>query len=204
MKKQVMFIHGGDSFTKREDFLRYLTKVEIRNLPSNQTGGFWTKTLREDLGEEFEVFMPSMPNSQNAKYDEWKIWFERHYDYLKDGVILVGWSLGGMFLAKYLIENKPKVAIKALVLLAAPCGYFDDSEGNDCGTFQFDPQQLPEITKSVKNISIWHSEDDFVVPFEHVRSYEKYLPEAEIVLFSDKNHFLVPTLSELISKIKKT
>ena len=204
MKKQVVFIHGGDAFTKHEDFLRYLKKVEIRNLPSNQTSGFWTKTLREDLGEEFEVFMPSMPNSHNAKYEEWKIWFERHYDYLQDGVILVGWSLGGMFLAKYLSENKPKVAIKALVLLAAPCGSYDDPEGNDSGTFQFDPQQLPEISKNVKNISIWHSEDDFVVPFEHVRTYEKYLPEAEIVLFSDKNHFLVPTLSELISKIKKT
>ena len=63
--------------------------------------------------------MPSMPNKQNAAYDEWSIWFEKYFAYLKDDVILIGWSLGGMFLAKYLSDKPFPVKIKSLFLLAA-------------------------------------------------------------------------------------
>ncbi len=203
MKKQIIFIHGGDAFSKHEDFLEYLRTTEVRNLPGSEASGHWTQTLREDLGEEYEVFMPSMPNKQNALYEEWKIWLERHFKFVGDGVILVGWSLGGMFLAKYLSENKPPVAISALLLLAAPCGTYFDPTGNDCGTFQFNPSQLPEITKNISKISIWHSKDDFVVPIDHQICYQKNLPEAEILTFMNKNHFLQPTFEELVNKLRK-
>ena len=41
----------------------------------------------------------------NARYEEWKIWFERMIPFLNDNVILVGHSLGGIFFVKYLSEN---------------------------------------------------------------------------------------------------
>lgn len=201
MKRQVFFIHGGDSFSKREDFLRYLGTMPLRNLPGSTSADFWTKSLAEDLGEDYEVFMPSMPNKQNASYDEWSIWFEKHFAYLKDEVILVGWSLGGMFLAKYLSEKTFPQKIKALFLLAAPCGTQTDSEGNDCGSFQFDPKNLSFLNEKIDLINIWHSTDDFVVPYEQALDYQKHINKAKLVTFSDKNHFLLPKFPELISAI---
>jgi hypothetical protein len=94
MKKQVFYIHGGDAFSKYEDYLAFLETLPL-SLPGEERSGFWNKSLAEELGPDYEVFMPSMPNKFNARFHEWSLWFERHFPYLKDGVVLVGWSLGG-------------------------------------------------------------------------------------------------------------
>ena len=47
-----------------------------------------------------------MPNSMNARYKEWKIMFNKFLPFFKNNLVLVGHSLGGIFLAKYLSENK--------------------------------------------------------------------------------------------------
>lgn len=203
MKKQVVFIHGGDSFSKYEDFLQDLKTKTVRDLPDYKLLQIWTKTLIEDLGDEFEVFMPVMPNKQNAQYDEWKIWFERYFEYLRNDVILIGWSLGGMFLAKYLSEQTFPISIKSLYLLAAPSGEFTDEVGNDCGTFHFDMKNLSNFSRQVENINVWHSEDDFVVDYKQFLLYKNYIEKANFVTFEDKNHFLVPTFPELIVSIKE-
>ena len=202
MKKQVVFIHGGDSFTKKEDFFQHLRTMPLRSLPGKESPLHWTQTLVADLGEEYEVFMLSMPNKQNADFEEWSIWFERHFEYLRDGVVLVGWSLGGMFLAKYLSEKQTPFTAERLFLLAAPCGEYSSPDGNDCGNFQFDQAILKNLSKHIKNIEIWHSEDDFVVDFTDAKKYQKALPEATFKGFIDKNHFLTPTFPELLQSIK--
>lgn len=201
MKKQVFYIHGGDSYSDHDAFLDDLRARIPRDLPNLPKPKKWTETFRDDLGPEYEVFMPSMPNSQNSKYEEWKIWFERHFEYLEGDLILVGWSQGGMFLNKYLIEEELPFAVKALVLLAPP---FESIEGesDDCGDFTFDTDDLNVLSEQVNNIVIMHSKDDFVVPFEHALKYQKELPNAELVTFEDKNHFLIAEFSELINKIK--
>ena len=200
-QKQVFYVHGGDSYSDHDAFLDDLKARIPRDLPDLPKPKKWTETFRNDLGAEYEVFMPSMPNSQNAVYEEWKIWFERHFEYLEQEVTLVGWSLGGLFLNKYLIEETLPFAVRALILLAPP---FESIEGedDDCGEFIFDTDDIDILAKKVKNIVIMHSKDDFVVPYEHVLKYKAALPEAEIVTFEDKNHFLIPEFPELIEKIK--
>jgi len=102
-----------------------------------------------------------------------------------------------------LIENDVSHEIKGLFLLAGPCGYFDDPDGMDCGTFSFDVTDLNQIQEKTQNITIMHSKDDFVVPYEHALKYKAALPEAELVTFEDKNHFLVEELPELVERIKQ-
>ncbi len=198
MKQQVVFIHGGDSFSKKKDFLTHLKQAPIRNLPGKQSFAHFTQTLAEDLGETHEVFMPGMPNKQNADFDEWSLWFERHFEYLQGEVILVGWSLGGMFLAKYLSEREVPFTIAKLLLLAAPCGRYESLDGNDCGNFQFDVAQVGKIAERAKKVFILHSEDDFVVPIQAAFQYKTAIPTAELVVFKDKNHFLSPEFPELV------
>ena len=200
MKKQVLYIHGGDSFGKYEDFLQDLRTKTVRDPFGIERKSIWVENFRENLGD-LEVLMPKMPNSQNAQYEEWKIWFERHFEYLHDGVILVGHSLGGMFLAKYLSENTTRFEIKAIFLLAAPCGFYEDETGNDCGSFCFQPENLTKLAEYGDKVELWHSEDDTNVPFEHVMLFHKFLPEAKLMTFTDKNHFILSEFSELVENI---
>lgn len=200
--KQVFYIHGGTAFSRYEDFLSYLKTKEIRDLPGSEPMKKWSGSLNEDLGEKFEVFAPSMPNSQNAKYEEWKIWFERYFEYLHDGSVLVGWSQGGYFLAKYLVENDTPFSIKALFLIAAPFEKTDFG-GEDGGDFAFDTSRVGELARKVVKTFIFHSKDDFLVPYEHALKYREGLPGAELVTFEDKNHFLIEKFPELVAVIKE-
>ena len=201
MKKQVLYIHGGDSFGKYEDFLQDLLTKTVRDPFGIERKSIWAESFRESLGD-FEVLMPKMPNSQNAQYEEWKVWFERYFEFLRDDVVLVGWSLGGMFLAKYLSEEKFPFKIKVVYLLGAPSGEFTDESGNDCASFKFSMENLANLTRQVEKVNVWHSEDDFIVPFKEFELYKNFVLEAKFISFTNKNHFLIPDFPELIDSIK--
>lgn len=204
MKKQVLYIHGGEAFKNREDFLNYLRTVPLRDvLPGQERPKRWADTLATDLGRDYEVYAPSMPNSKNADYEAWKIWFERYLALVADGVVLVGWSQGAWFLAKYLAENEPMVRVAALFLLAGPSALMDEV-GGDNPEWAFDIAALrSRLEKGGVDTYIFHSKDDPVVPFSHALAYAQALPGATGVFFLDKGHFLVPELPELIAVMRR-
>ena len=136
-KKQIVFIHGGNAYSKYEDFLSQLRTNPIDDPLNHIERKRWQPTVREAFLETCEVYYPQMPNSKNAKYVEWNIWFERYNEFLRDDVVLIGHSLGGMFLAKYLSENIMPVRIRALYFLAAPWKT-EKVGGEDGGDFGFE------------------------------------------------------------------
>lgn len=198
--KQLFFIHGGSAYTNYQAFLEDLKNEPVRDLPNTEPVKKWSSTLREEL-EGYEVFTPSMPNSKNAKYIEWKIWFERYLPHLRDGVMLVGWSQGGYFLTKYMIEETLPVTVEALFLIAAPFQPAD-FDGEDGGDFAFDTTKVSVLVEKTNNIYLLHSKDDFVVPYQHALQYQASLPTAKLVTFEDKNHFLIPEFPELMEIIR--
>lgn len=199
-KTQVVYVHGGESFLKYDDYLERLRTIPLWHLEPDQAKK-WTKTLAEDLGDYYEVIMPSMPNRENAKYGEWQIWFERHFEHLKDGAIIIGCSLGAMFLTKYLSENILPFSAQAIILMAAAIPV-PGEDHTDFGDFLIDLDKVNNITDNYKNVVIMHSKDDFVVPFEHGEKLHNAMSRAEFLPFDDKNHFLVSEFPELIAKIK--
>lgn len=204
MATQVVCIHGGEAYSSHERFLEHLRHVPIE--PFSEPKKRWKDTLREDLGDAFEVFLPQMPAKDNAHYNEWKIWFERHFEFLKNDVILIGHSQGGYFLAKYLIENKTPFSVRSLYLVAAPIGpgsFGEDYDTEDGGDFVFDTTQLPNVQKTAEHIVIMHSKDDFVVPYEHALKYKQMLDEAELITFEDRGHFLEEKFPELIAQLRE-
>ena len=204
-KQQVMYIHGGSAYDLYDDFLADLGDMKVWGLPDEKRVTKWTKDFQADLGDEYEVFMPSMPNKQNAQYKEWKIWFERYFAHIHDGAILIGCSLGGYFLVKYLSENELPFQCKGAIIMAAPFENFHNPElsRESGGDFAAQPNSLQNIIKRVDSVTFMHSTDDFVVPYEHALQYKKALPEAELVTFEDKTHFLVEELPELVTLIQK-
>ena len=116
-KIQVFIVHGGMTFKNRKDYLKYLKTREI----SLEKRIRWSDDyLEEKLGRNFEIIRPRMPLQDDAKYGDWKIYFERHFPKLKNNIILIGVSLGGIFLVKYLSENKFPKKILATYLVCPP------------------------------------------------------------------------------------
>lgn len=190
-KKQVLVIHGGDFFDTREEYAQSLKKeaLEKSDLFPDAVPG-WKDTLQKDLGSKFEVLRPTMPSKEDAKYDEWKIWFEKVIPFLSSGCALVGHSLGGIFLARYLSENKLPFAPSGLVLVAAP--YFEAKKGKgvaDSNAGFTVGKGLKDLASSGLKTTIIHSDDDPIVESSHALKYKKALPEAELLMLKGKGHF---------------
>lgn len=200
MKKQVIVIHGADTFDTYEDYLKFLRNFEIDSLDYFK-GKNWKISLQEGLGDEFEVISPRMPNKSNAKYLEWKIWFEKLVPLLNEEVILIGHSLGGTFLAKYLAENDLPKRITSLHIVA---GAFD-AEGTEESMGDFIvPLNLDNVSRQTEKILLYQSMDDVVVPPLNVEKFKKALPEAEVLMFENLGHFHQEEFSELVENIKNS
>ena len=197
MKNQVVVIGGGDTFDSYEEYLGFLRnfEIDIERYRSEQKD--WKSWLREALGDKYEVILPVMPNKTNAQFSEWKLWFEKLLPFLNDRVILIGHSLGGAFLAKYLSESKFPRKIGGVFLVAAV--YDRDSE--DYGLASFN---LPErLNLQTANTMIYHSEDDKVVPISALDKYKKALPKAKTKVFKDRGHLNQVEFPELAEDILK-
>ncbi|KKW10002.1 MAG: hypothetical protein UY47_C0002G0010 [Parcubacteria group bacterium GW2011_GWB1_49_7] len=196
MKKQVLIIGGGDTFATYEEYLNFLRNYEIDIDRWKSSTDDWKPWLREKLAGKYDVIIPMMPNRTNARFEEWKLWFEKFIPFLNDGVILIGHSLGSSFLAKYLSENKFPKKIGAIMLVAGV--YEKDSEGYSLLSFA-----LPEkLDLQTENTMIYHSKDDPVVPFSSLGKFQQALPNAKIRIFEDRGHLNMPEFPELLEDIK--
>jgi len=197
-KPQLFIIHGGMTFKNRKDYLNFLKTREVSIKPRIRWGDEY---LTKKLGKDFEIIKPRMPLKDNAKYAEWKIHFERHFPELRDNVILIGSSLGGIFLSKYLSENQFPKKILATYLICPP---FNNSlTGEDLvGGFKLQAD-LSLLEKNSPNLYLMFSKDDDVVPIAHAEKYRQKLKKAKIIIYKSKNgHFDIPKFPEIIKMIK--
>lgn len=195
-KKQIVIVHGGDSFGSYQEYIEDLksTQLDIERLKPSRR---WKDSVI-DAFPDADVLLPTMPNSANAQFEEWKIYFEKLLPFLGDNTSLIGHSLGAMFLAKYLHENKLAKPVRQLILLA---GGYDDPTTN-YGSFKL--ESATGLEDSALAIDLLHSRDDFVVNFSELAKFEADLPDATVHSFDDKNHFLDEDFPELIEILKQT
>lgn len=199
-KSQIFIIHGGTTFKSKKDFINYLKNKKIS---LDKKTSWATEYLDKNLGKDFDIIRPKMPLKEDAKYLEWKIFFERYFPLLKNNIILIGVSLGGIFLARYLSENKFPKKIKAVFLICPP---FDNTTGGEdlVGGFRLH-NNLGKLDNSSKNVYLLFSKDDPVVPISHAEKYGKKLKKANIIIYENKNgHFMVEKFPELVKIVKNT
>lgn len=197
-KQQVICVHGGETFDSYNEYFSHLKKYKLEKYKLTQKR--WDASLQKNLGKNFEVLLPQMPNARNSKYLEWKIWFEKLFPFLNKELILIGHSLGGIFLVKYLSENKFPKKIKRLFLIAPP---FDDkNSGHSLADFNFKIKNLKRLTRQCEKINIYHSKDDSVVHFNDFLKYKENLPTAKLYIFKNKGHFAQERFPELAKNIK--
>lgn len=198
-KPQILMIHGGMTFKNQKDYLDYLKNKEIKLDKKSR----WTEEyIDKELGKKFQIIKPRFPLQDNAKYEDWKIWFERYIPYLKNNSILIGGSLGGIFLAKYLSENKFPKRLLSVYMICPP---FDNTiEGEDLvGGFKL-KSDLSLIEKNCKDVTLMFSADDDTVPVAHAEKYRNKLKNVKIIVYKSKNgHFKISKFPEIIKMIKE-
>jgi len=197
MKKQIILIHGGNTFETYREYMSSLKSLKIDLDRYRKVG--WKDSLRKELGNRFDILLPKMPNPMNAQYDEWKILFKKIALQLDNNVILIGHSLGGVFLAKYLSENKFPKKILATILIAPP---YDEKDIEEPLCDFVILNNLKKLEKQGGKIFIYHSKDDTVVPYVDLGKYQKALPSVIAKIFKDRDHFNQPEFPELVREIK--
>ena len=179
--KKVLFIHSGGPQGIHEgsnDLLNY---------------------LKDMLGPGYEVLCPQMPDPENPEYIEWKRLLAKEIMALDDEeLILVGHSLGGSVLLKYLSEEECDKRIAGLFIVAAPYWGKRHWRVDEYALQKNFSSRLPPIRK----IFLYHSRNDEVVPFKHLDFYADKLPDAIVRRFENRRHLFVMGLPELVDDIK--
>ncbi len=198
-KIQILLVHGGMTFKSHKDYVQFLKTRKISIEKKLQWSDGY---LDKKLGKNFEIIRPRMPLQDHARYSDWKILFERYIPYLNNSPILIGQSLGGIFLAKYLSEHIFPKKILAVYLVCPP---FDNSlPGDDLvGGFKLE-SDLSLLKKNCPRLTLLFSHDDDVVPVAHAEKYRQKLPHAKIIIYKSKGgHFKISKFPEIVKMIKK-
>lgn len=196
-KQQVVIVPGGETFKTYQEYIEDLknTKIDLEKYRRKD----WKSQLQEDLGEKYEVFLLKMPNPNNAKYKEWKLFFDKVTSLLKENPVLVGHSLGGVFLVRYISEDNLNLKVLASMLIGAP---YSEKEMQEYSENFIAPDNLERFRAQNKNIFIYHSKDDPVVPYINFKKYQEAFPQAITRSFEDKDHFKQDKFPELVRDIK--
>ncbi len=196
-KPQIVFIHGGNSFDNITDFYDDLRQRDFDPYQAERIK--WRNTIANALQATHESHALQMPNALNADYTAWSIWFEKIVPFLRDEVILVGHSLGGGFLLRYLTENKLPVTVEQLHLVA-PC--IDNLDCPGVGDFKISITSWSDFLSAINAVHLWHSKDDDLVPIHHSERFVQKYPPTQTHYFTDRGHFLQPEFPELLDVIQ--
>lgn len=198
--QQVLYIWWWNVYPTREAFIEELMKRDYDPFENKKK---WKNNLWKGLWEDYQVATLDMPNKNIALYKEWKIQFEKTFEYLNDDQIIIAHSLWTIFILKYLTENNFPKKIKQLHLVST---LIDDKdlppEESYIWDFAFNTTKIPEIQNICENIFLYHSKDDTCVPFSQWERLHKLLPNAKFEIFEDRWHMNIPEFPELIQNIK--
>ena len=177
-KKKILFVHSaGPQYGKGKgsyDLVKY---------------------LKTKLAGEFEILFPTIEKPNSPTYEKFKKMFASTFNDITEPIILVGHSLGGSTLLKYLSEEKPDISITALFLVATPYWKSNMKEFQLKENFQASLKNIPAIF-------LYHSKNDSEVPFEHLKFYETAFKTATVRELPGKEHSFSKGLPQLASDIK--
>ena len=179
MTRRVLLIHGGGQGAYEED----------KKLAVN---------LQNTLGAAYEVRYPEMPDEDSPEYEAWKRRIAEELAALDGEVVLVGHSLGGSILLKYLSEEKVENPVAGLFLIVPPYWGAEDWEVSEYALQDGFASKLPKDLP----VFFYHSRDDEVVPFVHLALYTEDLVQAAIREFDGRGHQFNDDLSEVVQDIK--
>jgi predicted alpha/beta hydrolase family esterase len=182
-KHQVLFIQGGGAGAHAVDHHLVLS-------------------LRRALGTAYEVRYPKMPHEADPDYGNWKTPIGKELGHLKNGAFLVGHSVGGSLLLKYLSDETVNTTLAGICLIATPFWGGDGWRYEGYKAVEL-PEALPSNLSGNTPICFYHCRDDETVPFAHLALYAKKFPHATIHALDTGGHQLNNDLSTVAQDIKR-
>lgn len=181
MKRHILFIHSAGS------------------QGMNEGSSNLVAYLKHTLGTACELLYPIMPQPENPRYNLWKTKLEKVLAVPEGQLILIGHSLGGSVLLKYLSENEIRKPVSGLLLIATP---YWGKAGWDIDEFMLN-EDFAKRLSHVPRIHLYHSRGDEVVPFDHLGLYRKKLPQAKVSVIEGAEHAFNKGLPEAVRDIKR-
>jgi hypothetical protein len=129
----------------------------------------WLKDQEENKGNE--VFVPDFPSTDFPKYNEWKEhWEELYAPQIEPSSVLIGHSLGGSFLLRWISESNTSVA---RLMLVAPAP--DDCGIEEIQSFFTQPWDVEVLKQNVGEIIFLGAENDPYIPLSKFEMLAKEL-----------------------------
>jgi uncharacterized protein len=180
MTKPILFIHGAG------------------NQRHPLGSGKLVASLKRELGSDYEVLAPDMPDPDHPRYLAWRDQIEQELDKLDADVLLIGHSLGGAVLLKYLAEGTYHRPIAGLFLVAVP--YWGKREWE----LEYAvPDDFASHLPPIRQLFLYHSRSDEAVPFSSLLRYQEQLPQATVRVLDGKEHSFTEGLPLLAQDIKQ-
>lgn len=161
--------------------------------------------LHQQLGPDFHIRHPVMPDADEPAYALWKGAIEKEIGAVAGPLILLGHSLGGSVLLKYFSETPVSENIAGLILFGMP---FWGAAGWKYKEFELEEDKLQGL-QALKGVYIYHSRSDEEVPLEHLDNYIHLLPAAQTRVLTEIDHSykgavntIVEDINELVEAIR--
>jgi uncharacterized protein len=158
----------------------------------------FARQLRRSLGSACRVTCPAMPAPSSPSYERWELELERLLPGGESPPILVGHSLGGSVLLKYISEHEPKISAAGLFVVAAPYWGSADWKVEEFVLREGFAHSLPNTLK----VYLYQSRDDEMVTMEHLSRYSKAIPRATVRVLDGGGHLFKHGLPELTEDVK--
>ena len=153
------------------------------------------KYLKLKLSGKFKILFPKIEKPNMPTYAKYKEMFASSFAKITQPVILIGHSLGGSTLLKYLSEEKPGISISGLFLVSTPHWKSNMKEFELHENFQ-------NSLKDIPSVFLYHSKNDTDVPFENLKFYKTAFKNATVHELPGKEHTFPKGLPILVSDIK--
>jgi predicted alpha/beta hydrolase family esterase len=179
-KKQILFIHSAG-----------------RQGPGLHDGSSdFRQFLAESLAD-YDFRSPLMPHPEAPSYKLWRDKFAEEFNRLDDGAILIGHSLGGSVILKFLSDQKIIKSLTGVFIVASPFWSAD----KDWQVSEYDLRENFGSYLPYTRYFFYQSQDDEVIPRAHFEKYSQAMPQATARLVNAGGHQVKDGLPELVSDI---
>lgn len=138
----------------------------------------WYKWLEDELTERsLRVLRPEFPGGYLQTYDTWMAVMTKHEKEIGDNTIIVGHSLGGILLARWLETH----VVGAAVFVATP--YKEErqlwsrvpSRPNEASGFFTRTPDWERIRSHARIFRLFYGDKDILIPRDHAETYSREL-----------------------------
>lgn len=149
----------------------------------------WIPSLKSQLSKrKLNCIVPSFTTPYKQDYESWSTILMSYFKigYITENTTLITHSLGGIFIAKFLIEHGIK--IKKLITVAAFNNIQFDKDNDLYNSFYIKDKELKQICELCNEVICFYSNNDPYVPIEKAEMFADIVKGKKIII-NNAGHF---------------